>query len=86
MLRSQGQRLSLRASGSQKRKVLQESEDLFGSEEEDLFGSSKKKKTPKKDKPKKKDDNLVDDSMFGKIISKAGFVLKAGDKPNILSK
>lgn len=50
---------------------------------EDLFLSPPKK--TKKSQSKKEDDELKDDSLFGELINKAGYILKKGDQPNLLS-
>lgn len=50
---------------------------------EDLFLSQPKK--TKKSQSKKEDDELKDDSLFGELINKAGYILKKGDQPNLLS-
>nr|XP_027210400.1 Fanconi anemia group D2 protein-like [Penaeus vannamei] len=49
---------------------------------EDLFLSQPKK--TKKSQSKKEDDELKDDSLFGELINKAGYILKKGDQPNLL--
>ncbi|XP_037793800.1 LOW QUALITY PROTEIN: Fanconi anemia group D2 protein-like [Penaeus monodon] len=49
---------------------------------EDLFLSPPKK--TKKSQSKKEDDELKDDSLFGELINKAGYILKKGDQPNLL--
>ncbi|XP_068244044.1 Fanconi anemia group D2 protein isoform X2 [Palaemon carinicauda] len=52
-------------------------------ESEDLFSSPKKtQKTPTK--KSRKSDILEDKSLFGELVTKAGYVLKNGDQANML--
>ena len=53
---------------------------------EDLFRSPVKPQiSPRKKSKKSDDDTLVDDSLFGELVIKAGYILKKGDQPNLLS-
>lgn len=50
---------------------------------EDIFLSPKRKK--KAPNTKKANDDLEVNSLFGELVTKAGFILKKGDQPNLLS-
>lgn len=50
---------------------------------EDIFLSPKRKKTAGSSKKDK--DELEVNSLFGELVTKAGFILKKGDQPNLLS-
>nr|XP_053651378.1 Fanconi anemia group D2 protein homolog [Cherax quadricarinatus] len=52
---------------------------------EDLFDSPRKVKKSQNKVSKKENDTLNDDSLFGELVSKAGYILKKGDIPNLLN-
>ncbi|XP_069186232.1 Fanconi anemia group D2 protein isoform X2 [Procambarus clarkii] len=54
-------------------------------ESEDLFATPKKVKRSRNKASEKDNDVLHDDSLFGELVSKAGYILKKGDKPNLLN-
>lgn len=62
-----------------RRKTFQNTE-----ESEDIFQSPKKKKKATNNNKKDKDELKVN-SLFGELVNKAGFILKKGDQPNLLS-
>lgn len=62
---------------------LRRNRDLSGVEEsEDLFVSQPR---VKKKCISNSADVLQDDSVFGQLVSGAGYILKKGDQPNMLS-
>lgn len=68
-------------SSSKTRRSLVNTEE----ESEDLFVSPRRAKKPRILETEKENDTLQDDSLFGELISKAGYILKKGDQPNLLS-
>ncbi|XP_071548151.1 Fanconi anemia group D2 protein-like isoform X1 [Panulirus ornatus] len=68
-------------SSRMKRRLIVSTEE---EESEDLFASQKAKKH-RITEIEKENDTFQDDSLFGELISKAGYMLKKGDQPNLLS-
>lgn len=57
---------------------------ILETDSEDIFLSPKRKKKPPGNS-KKDEDELEVNSLFGELVTKAGFILKKGDEPNLLS-
>lgn len=57
---------------------------ILETDSEDIFLSPKRKKKPTGNS-KKDEDELEVNSLFGELVTKAGFILKKGDEPNLLS-
>lgn len=57
---------------------------ILETDSEDIFLSPKRKKKPPGNS-KKDEDELVVNSLFGELVTKAGFILKKGDAPNLLN-
>ncbi|KAG7161843.1 Fanconi anemia group D2 protein-like 1, partial [Homarus americanus] len=52
---------------------------------DDLVTSLQKSKKSRGKKDANESDTVQDDSLFGELVSKAGYMLKKGDQPNMLS-
>ena len=64
---------------ARKRRSIVNTEDS-----EDIFSSQKRKKTVS-NKDDERDDVLKVNSLFGELVNKAGYILRKGDQPNLLS-